>query len=100
MSRQLLTNCPNCAGELNSDGTCPYCKTKVRYANELDIQAGSPWVDGYNPVEIAIKVKRGNETIVYPFEGYLSSMKVQHEAYMLPRVELTFNGTFIQPKED
>ena len=93
MSRLLLTNCPNCAGELDSDGFCPYCKTKVRYANELDIQGDSSWIGG-NPVEIAIKVKRGDETVVYPFEGYLSSMNVSYYTpYVLPNVELTFNGT-------
>lgn len=90
MSRRLLTNCPNCAGELHSDGYCPYCKTKVRYANELDIQGGG--ICSGDLVEIAINVKQGNKTIIYPFVGRISSMTIKHEIYSWPSVELIFDG--------
>ena len=33
----MLINCPNCGAPLTSDGYCNYCKTKVRYANHLEI---------------------------------------------------------------
>ena len=72
--RMLITNCPNCGGVLN-DGKCPYCDTQVRFANELDIQAN----DLYGSrVEISLNVKNGNETIVYPFVGYLHEASIDY----------------------
>ena len=91
MQRRLLTNCPNCAGELHSDGYCPYCKTKVRYANELDIQAGGLCYGDF--VEIAINVKQGDKTIVYPFVGRIRSLEISHVIDSWPSVELIFDGT-------
>lgn len=99
---KLVTNCPNCGGELTSDGYCQYCDTKVRLANAMEIETGQ-FVS--KPVEIEIRVKRGDETIIIPFEGYLQSIDIQYEttdiyfdnkkyAYMLnrPSVDLTFSG--------
>lgn len=87
---KLITNCPNCGGELTSDGYCQYCNTKVRLANAMEIE---------------IRVKRGDETIIIPFEGYLQSIDMRYEttdiyfdnkkyAYMpsRPSVDLAFSG--------
>ena len=51
---KLITNCPNCGGELTSDGYCQYCNTKVRLANAMEIETGQ-FVS--KPVEIEIRVK-------------------------------------------
>lgn len=37
---KLVTNCPNCGGELTPDGYCQYCNTKVRLANAMEIETG------------------------------------------------------------
>lgn len=71
MKNMMITNCPNCGGELTESGFCKYCKTHVRYENELNI--------GKNDVvEILIKHhstdKDGNNcAIITPFRGYLVS---------------------------
>jgi hypothetical protein len=70
MSKALQTNCPNCGGELTSDGFCTYCNTKVRYANILEVDLGDYLME---PVEIEIKIKRGNELQIIPFKGHLVS---------------------------
>lgn len=93
--RRLLTNCPNCAGVLNSDGSCPYCKTKVRYTNELDIQADRLCGE---QVELLINIKRGDETIMYPFIGYLDSMEMRYGFHEVPLVQLIFNGTLMNER--
>ena len=68
MGRLLLTNCPNCAAPLEKDGTCKYCNTKARYANEIDFEGNS--LHG-TQVEILLKEKRPNgEIVLYPFQGY------------------------------
>ena len=77
MSKALQTNCPNCGGELTSDGFCTYCNTKVRYANILEVD-----LDDYlmEPIEIEIKIKRGNELQIIPFKGHLVSYTANYES--------------------
>lgn len=72
--RMLVTNCPNCGGVLN-EGKCPYCDTQVRFANELDIKANDI---SRSRVQISLNVKRGNETIIFPFVGYLHEINIDH----------------------
>lgn len=74
MKRMLLTNCPNCGGELTSEGFCNYCKTKIRYANEIEISNDSMF-SMPGAVEILIKVKRGNEIVLVPFRGCLEMIE-------------------------
>jgi len=99
MQRLLLTNCPNCAAPLESDGTCRYCNTKARYANEIDIQT-----ENFNPgfVEILLKVKQGDETILFPFYGHMREMSISggFTLYERPTVELTFEGYLKDAKDD
>ena len=111
--RMLKTNCPNCAGALQPDGNCPYCGTHVRYANELDIDAGDLWHGSM--VEIMIHIKRGNETILLPVRGSVNSITVTNDTanydyydserivpYLMvrrpPRVEFDFCGHVISPE--
>lgn len=99
---KLVANCPNCGGELTSDGYCQYCNTKVRLANAMEIETGQ-FVS--KPVEIEIRVKRGGETIIIPFEGYLQSIDMKFDSVDIyygdkkcahipsrPSVDLTFSG--------
>lgn len=98
---KLVTNCPNCGGELTSDGYCQYCSTKVRLANAMEIETGQ-FVS--KPVEIEIRVKRGDETTIIPFEGYLQSINMQYDTDIYfdnkrcgciqnrPSVDLAFSG--------
>lgn len=75
--RQMLTNCPNCGAPLESDGTCKYCDTKVRFANEIDIQGNESWIR--NPIEILFRVKQGDETILFPILGYFDTLEVKQD---------------------
>lgn len=68
----LMHNCPNCGGTLTDDGFCEFCKTKIRYANEITL-CESDYFTG-NEVEILIKRKIGDSTYVVPFSGYLSEV--------------------------
>ena len=73
---KLLHNCPNCGAPLQADGYCQYCKTKIRYANELEVKQ----IDRYSqePMEILLKVKQGDQTIIYPIKGQLSSISIDY----------------------
>ena len=73
----LLTNCPNCGGTLLESGLCPYCGTKVRYENELNISVNEP-------IEILIKHKstdsEGKEiTHIIPFKGYIKQVTQKYD---------------------
>ena len=74
--RVLTTNCPNCGGVLNN-GNCPYCGTKVRYANELDIECGNC----HQPVEVQLNIKRGDTVTILPLRGYISEVSISHDHY-------------------
>lgn len=102
--KNMLTNCPNCGAALRSDGYCEYCKTKIRYANELEIESG---LFDRCEVEILLKHHNGDGTVVVaPFKGWLSTMTVTtgdsadlfvdgmvfHRVVSPPRAELTFEG--------
>lgn len=91
--RMLVTNCPNCAGELAKDGKCPYCGTHVRMANELDIDATNWW--GSDTVSIQINIKRGDETIILPVRGQIGSLTINHSPHSYPEVEFDFYGSVI-----
>ena len=74
MRKMLITNCPNCGGELPQNGECKYCGTKVRFENELR-------VDSREPIEILIKrTERYNweeHIVLIPFNGFLIRMEEQ-----------------------
>ena len=85
---KLLHNCPNCGAPLEADGYCVYCKTKIRYANELEVKQ----FDRYSqePMEILLKIKDGDHTIIFPIKGYLkeitreyTSDSVNYDGYVL-----------------
>lgn len=109
MKKMLITNCPNCGGELPENGNCKYCGTKVRFENELNI-------DEREPVEILIKrTSKGSngENILsfIPFRGFLISLDYEYPVLdcfclsdnmytsiqsNIPNVTLTFNGTILR----
>jgi hypothetical protein len=71
-NKMLITNCPNCGGDLLESGNCPYCGTKVRYENEISVNTdefGTP-----ERVEILIKRQHGDTVYITPFVGYLESI--------------------------
>ena len=107
--KMLITNCPNCGGELQSTGECKYCGTHVRFENELNISAGER-------VEILIKKTEkhdGKECIsLVPFRGFLTSIDFRwpelecadlyctKPIYIFPQrptVRLEFEGTVGEP---
>lgn len=94
MKRMMLTNCPNCAGELTRDGRCTYCGTHARFANELDIRHDN-FVWNNNPIEIMVNIKSGDETIVMPVVGNISSMTIKNTPYQDTEVEFEFCGHVI-----
>ena len=73
---KLLHNCPNCGAPLRHDGYCEYCKTKIRYANELEIQRLAYHV---KPIEMLLKVVKEDHTILIPVRGHISSLNLSHE---------------------
>ena len=74
---KLLHNCPNCGAQLTHNGYCEYCKTKIRYANSLEIE--SDWFRN-EPVEILLKKKNPDGTmVVMPFIGKLEDMRIRYE---------------------
>jgi hypothetical protein len=106
MKNMLITNCPNCGGELPENGNCKYCGTKVRFENELNLNEREP-------VEILIKrTSKGSngENILsfIQFRGYLTAIDYEYPVLEcsclsdnmytsiqsnIPNVTLTFNGT-------
>ena len=94
MKRMMLTNCPNCAGELTRDGKCTYCGTHARFANELDVNFDNLLFNN-NAIEIMMHVKNGNETIILPVRGRIESLTVKHSAYELSEVGFEFFGHMI-----
>lgn len=106
MNKQMSTNCPNCGGELTSEGYCYYCNTKVRYANELIVDLQDSIIS-CSEVEIMITVKRNNDIILIPFKGYIESFQeefdtvscfpIGNNSFQLnrsahPRLSITFSG--------
>lgn len=69
---KLLHNCPNCGAPLEADGYCVYCKTKIRYANELEVEQINSYFQ--KPMEILLKIKQGDQTIIFPIKGYLKEI--------------------------
>lgn len=108
MRDTLLTNCPNCGGELTGDGFCAYCKTKVRYANEIILEDEGWFTE--NDIEIMIKRKIGDTVYLVPFVGSLTEIEqdfcidnryIEYEdkktlislIHKSPEVSITFRGT-------
>lgn len=85
--RKLLTNCPNCAGELQKDGYCYHCNTHVRMANELDVDFSN-----FNRMDIMLNVKQGNETLLIPCTGCIMNIRREFSYGCLPEIEFTFSG--------
>lgn len=84
---KLLHNCPNCGAPLTSDGYCEYCKTKIRYANHVEILNDFFWRER---VEMLIKIRNGDTTTLIPFVGHLTEMRGD----AIPEVSLRFDGRF------
>ena len=100
----ILTNCPNCGGTLLDSGFCPYCKTKVRYENEITIS------NRCKPVEILIKyIEEGDVPVAHmvSFRGTLTRVEEMydpiytdlgqgfHQLKNKPRITLEFEGTYL-----
>lgn len=103
MNKRMTTNCPNCGGELTSDGYCNYCNTKVRYANEMIVDLENSLVD--KDVEIMISVKNGNKVTLIPFKGVVEEFTQHYDTWNLyadgrsypfrnnnPRISIRFSG--------
>ena len=68
----LETNCPNCGGALLDSGKCPYCGTKVRYANELSLDVSEY---GYiEPIEIKLMIKKDDTVTIIPLRGHINTI--------------------------
>lgn len=97
MKRALITNCPNCGAAIERDGNCKYCGTHVRYANELDIDAGNFY--NTSDVEIMLNIKQGDTVTILPLRGHIESVNATRVGYLeLPEVEFNFRGYMI-PQE-
>lgn len=82
--KNILTNCPNCGAPLSSDGYCEYCKTKVRYVNEVeyDTLLSSGTITEILPTEITFKFKGQNgEIVVIPFIGKPENITIECEEH-------------------
>lgn len=100
---KMMSNCPNCGAPLRSDGYCEYCKTKIRYANHMEID--NDFYNIRNDVEILLKYKQGDITTLIPFRGRLSTFEQRYNDFpkidsdygiyarcCAPSVTLTFDG--------
>ncbi len=90
--KKLVHNCPNCGAPLDANGYCAYCKTKIRYANELEFQTFN--CNAYPGLtEMLLKIKNGDETILYPFKGYLENISLNSLSYdSYPEISVSFRG--------
>lgn len=75
MAKKLMTNCPNCGAPLRRDGTCEYCGTKARYANELDINLLSMYEA--EPIELELRMNMGDSIVIMPMVGTIDSINIQ-----------------------
>jgi hypothetical protein len=102
--KRLIDNCPNCAAPLKADGYCEYCKTKIRYANEIEIDSI------YSPqIELILKIKNKDEIVLIPCKGTIDNICISSEggSYIYAtaqpystyctdkRLEFTFEGSII-----
>lgn len=99
----MLINCPNCGAPLTSDGYCNYCKTKVRYANHLEIISDD--IMCRPNVEILLKFKKGDTLTLIPFVGHVDELRCDYDDATLycdnslyasfvnsPTVHISFTG--------
>jgi len=107
----MLINCPNCGAPLTSDGYCNYCKTKVRYANHLEIISDD--IMHMRDVEILLKFKKGDTLSLIPFVGHVDALQVDYDNTTLycdgssyasfannPTVHISFTGGIGSIPED
>lgn len=106
--KKLLTNCPNCGAPLQRDGTCEYCGTKARYANELDINLLSMYE--VEPIELELRMNMGDSIVIMPMVGTIDSITMQSDSIYATdskgnnlavlrgrtNVDFTFNGHLIE----
>ena len=75
MQNKLTHNCPNCGAALRQDGFCEYCKTKIRYANVLELNLD---LFRNDIVEILITKRNRDESItLIPIEGRIRALNVE-----------------------
>jgi hypothetical protein len=80
--KTLITNCPNCGAELNEDGFCSYCETKIRYANELELSMHDLLPERtevlmkFNKTTINENGEEIKETILMPMSLYLENVEL------------------------
>lgn len=98
----MLINCPNCGAPLTSDGYCNYCKTKVRYANHLEIINDD--ITRAPDVEILLKFKKDDTLTLIPFVGHVDELQFEYDSTTLyydnqpmhisnnPTVHISFTG--------
>ena len=88
--KTIATNCPNCGAPLTSDGYCSYCNTKVRYANEVEVETFLHNGAIYNTaMEVLFKfigIDENGDKITYliPFKGCVEEIELtrdEHCAY-------------------
>lgn len=99
----MLINCPNCGAPLTSDGYCNYCKTKIRYANHLEIISDD--IMRMPDVEILLKFKKDDTLTLIPFVGHVDELEFDYNTTDLycdgiqyssfannPMVHISFSG--------
>ena len=108
MAKKLLTNCPNCGAPLRRDGTCEYCGTKARYANEIDLNMlGMYDVD---KIELELRINMGDSIVLLPMTGIIDTINMRSDSYCAhdyfgnkiavlrgaTNVDFTFSGQIIE----
>lgn len=109
MAKKLLTNCPNCGAPLQRDGTCKYCGTKARFANEIDISVLN---NRSRPIELELQIRDENTILILPMKGVIDTINLEksdtyctdhcnhHVATVhgATNVDFTFNGQIIDSR--
>lgn len=74
MKNKLTHNCPNCGAVLRQDGFCEYCKTKIRYANVVELNLD---IFKNDIVEILITKRNRDKSItLIPVKGRIRALNV------------------------
>lgn len=106
--KKLLTNCPNCGATLRRDGTCEYCGTKARYANEIDLNMLSMY--DVDKIELELRINMGDAIVLLPMVGIIDTINMQSDSYYAhdyfgnkiavmrgaTNVDFTFSGQIIE----
>lgn len=75
-----LKNCPSCGGELDDDGRCLYCKSKVYDLTDINIDLKSHDI-------IRMKLKNGDNTFVMDCYPTNVEFELTSEPYYAGRYE-------------